>query len=98
MMPVSALTKTEIEAALQALPQWHYQDRTLQRNYLFKNFVQAFAFMGKVAKLAEQQAHHPDWSNSYNKVQICLITHQINAVSEHDIKLAKAIEELYQKD
>ena len=52
----------------------------------------------KVAELAEQQAHHPDWSNSYNKVQIRLTTHQIGAVSQRDISLAKAIEALYHKD
>lgn len=95
MMSLSALTQTEIEAALQVLPKWHYQAQAIQRHYLFKDFVQAFKFMSKVAELAEQQTHHPDWSNSYNKVEIQLTTHQIGAVSQCDITLAHAIEALF---
>jgi len=97
-MSLQALKPTEIEAALSQLPQWHYLAQAIQRDFLFKDFAQAFSFMGKVAELAEQQAHHPDWSNSYNKVQIRLTTHQIGAVSQRDISLAKAIEALYHKD
>ncbi|WP_427982122.1 4a-hydroxytetrahydrobiopterin dehydratase [Agarivorans sp.] len=97
-MSLQALKPTEIEAALCQLPQWCYQDQAIQRNYQFDDFKQAFGFISKVAELAEQQAHHPDWSNSYNKVQIRLTTHQIGAVSQRDITLAKAIEALYQNN
>ena len=60
----------------------------------FKNFAEAWSFMTHVALLAEKVDHHPDWSNSYNKVEISLSSHDAGGVTKRDIALAQAITEL----
>jgi 4a-hydroxytetrahydrobiopterin dehydratase len=73
----------------------------LEKTFIFGDFVEAFAFMTKVALLAEKTNHHPDWSNVYNKVIIKLSTHDAgNQVTDKDRKLAAAIDRLIysQKD
>ena len=73
---------------------WAQDEQGLHRQFQFKNFVQAWAFMNEVAKLAELHDHHPDWSNSYNKVNITLISHDKKQVTERDFRLADAIDKL----
>ncbi len=74
---------------------WTEKDNSLQASFEFKDFVDAFAFMSKVALIAEKMDHHPNWSNVYNKVEITLTTHDAdNTVTEKDRKLAAAISEL----
>ncbi|MDX1506100.1 MAG: 4a-hydroxytetrahydrobiopterin dehydratase, partial [Spongiibacter sp.] len=85
------LTEHEIEDALKKLPDWQREGDTLRREFQFKNFLDAFAFMTKVAICAEKIDHHPDWSNSYNKVVISLTTHDVGGLSPRDLALAEAI-------
>ena len=85
------LTQQEIDTALGALPEWSLSEGRLCRQLEFANFVQAFAFMTRVALRAEKIDHHPDWSNSYNRVDIALLTHDIGALSAKDLALAEAI-------
>lgn len=66
----------------------------LRRQVEFADFTQAWAFMAKVAKKAEAMNHHPDWSNSYNKVTITLTTHDAGGVTQADIDLASFINSL----
>lgn len=74
---------------------WKEENNKLTRTIEFKDFVEAFGFMSQVAILAEKQAHHPEWSNVYNKVTIHLTTHdQGSTVTEKDRKLAAAIDAL----
>ncbi|SFC01202.1 4a-hydroxytetrahydrobiopterin dehydratase [Parapedobacter composti] len=74
---------------------WQKKDNTLYRSFTFADFAEAFGFMVKVALLAEKQNHHPTWSNSWNKVEIWLSTHDAgNTVTEKDRKLAEAIDKL----
>lgn len=74
---------------------WTEADDKLQREFQFKDFSEAFAFMSRVALLAEKMDHHPEWSNVYNKVTIVLSTHSAgNTVTEKDRKLAAAIDKL----
>ena len=74
---------------------WTIEDGKLCRTFKFKDFSEAFAFMTRVAFLAEKQNHHPDWSNVYNSVHIALNTHDAGgAVTEKDHKLAAAIDKL----
>ena len=76
---------------------WSEENNQLKRTFIFKNFVDAFAFMTRVAFIAEKMNHHPNWSNVWNKVEICLCTHDAgNIVTEKDRKLAKAIDEIYE--
>jgi len=74
---------------------WQEKDNTLYRQFTFKDFSEAFAFMTRVALLAERMDHHPNWSNVWNKVEISLCTHDAgDIVTDRDRKLAKAIDEL----
>ncbi len=74
---------------------WIEKDDKLQQTFEFKDFVEAFSFMTKVAIIAEKVDHHPNWSNVYNVVTIQLCTHdQGNVVTDRDRKLAEAIDKL----
>ena len=74
---------------------WIELNNGLEREYLFADFKEAFAFLTKVAKLAEQHQHHPEISNVYNQVKLRLSTHDAgNNVTEKDYKLAKEINQL----
>lgn len=74
---------------------WQEQNNQLTRSFEFKDFSEAWAFMNRVALLAEKMDHHPNWSNVYNKVDIALTSHDAgNTVTERDRKLAKAIDKL----
>ena len=74
---------------------WKEENNKLKRTFAFKDFSEAFAFMTRVALIAEKQNHHPWWSNVYNKVEIELNTHDADdVVTEKDWKLAKAIDKL----
>ncbi|EOZ92159.1 Pterin-4-alpha-carbinolamine dehydratase [Indibacter alkaliphilus LW1] len=74
---------------------WKEENNKLCRTFEFKDFQEAFAFMCRVAFLAEAQGHHPNWSNVYNKVTIELTTHDAgNTITEKDRQLAKAIDKI----
>jgi 4a-hydroxytetrahydrobiopterin dehydratase len=74
---------------------WEEKNNQLQKTFHFKNFSEAFAFMTRVAMLAEKQNHHPYWTNVWNKVEILLSTHDAgNIVTEKDRTLAAAIDTL----
>lgn len=74
---------------------WTEEENQLKRSFTFKDFSEAFAFMTRVAFLAEAQQHHPNWSNVYNRVDIVLTTHDAgNLVTEKDRKLARSIDKL----
>ena len=74
---------------------WEEKDNSLYRSFTFKNFSEAFAFMTRVALLAEKQDHHPTWKNTYNKVEIWLNTHDKGSVvTDSDRKLAEAIDQI----
>lgn len=74
---------------------WKEENNRLIRTFEFSDFTEAFAFMTRVAFLAEKMNHHPNWSNVYNKVTIELTTHDAgNVVTERDKKLAQAIDKI----
>lgn len=75
--------------------EWAEQNNRLKKDFKFKDFSEAFAFMTRVALLAEKMDHHPYWSNVYNTVSIELSTHDAgDVVTDKDRKLAKAIDKL----
>ncbi|MGA9212887.1 4a-hydroxytetrahydrobiopterin dehydratase [Kaistella sp.] len=74
---------------------WKETDGKLQQTFKFKDFSEAFAFMTRVALVAESQQHHPEWFNAYNKVTISLCTHDAgDIITEKDYKLAQAIDKI----
>jgi 4a-hydroxytetrahydrobiopterin dehydratase len=87
------LTDAEIDAALSALPGWTRVGEGLERSFRFADFTRAFAWMTRVALLAEKADHHPEWSNVYNKVEVRLTTHDAGGITAMDIALATAMGE-----
>jgi 4a-hydroxytetrahydrobiopterin dehydratase len=74
---------------------WDERDGALHRTFEFADFAEAFAFMTRVAMLAERLDHHPDWSNSWNRVDIALTSHDAgHTVTERDRRMAAAIDRL----
>ena len=77
---------------------WKEENNQLKRSFEFKDFIDAFTFMTKVAFASEKMGHHPNWSNAYNKVDILLFTHEANnSISEKDRRLSKEIDEIFKK-
>jgi 4a-hydroxytetrahydrobiopterin dehydratase len=77
------------------LPEWQMIPSTqeLRRVFEFKDFKNAFEFMMLCAKLAEELDHHPDWSNSWNRVSVRLSTHSVKALTELDVTMARAMDQ-----
>ncbi len=93
---VEQLSPEERATALDRLGEWDVDDSRdgITRQFIFKDFSEAFAFMTRVALLAEVQDHHPEWSNVWNRVDILLTTHDAGGLSQRDIKMATAIDAL----
>lgn len=91
---IAKLTEAERRSALAELAQWRLAEGrdAIQRSFKFKSFNEAWGFMNRVALLAEQQDHHPEWFNVYNRVDILLSTHDCGGLSQRDVKLAQAID------
>jgi 4a-hydroxytetrahydrobiopterin dehydratase len=88
------LESSELEAALSELPNWRREGDAILRDFRFEDFVGAFSFMTAVALLAERANHHPEWSNVYNRVSIRLTTHDAGGLTQRDVELAGAIDDL----
>lgn len=71
---------------------WDAERDALHKQLIFQDFSEAWAFMSRVALLAEQLGHHPEWSNVYNRVEITLTTHDCDGLSALDVAMARAIE------
>jgi 4a-hydroxytetrahydrobiopterin dehydratase len=88
------LSDRQRDESLQGLKGWTHDSAgdAIEQVFGFKDFSEAFAFMARVALAAEKAGHHPDWSNSYNRVTIRLTTHDAGGLSQKDIALAQAID------
>ena len=84
------------EAALKDLPGWRYdpEARALRRTFRFRDFSEAFGFMARAALEAEKADHHPDWSNSYSRVEVSLQTHSAGGVTALDTALAAKMDKV----
>ena len=88
----NANLQQQIETFINNNPAWKLQDNSLQANYEFADFEDAMRVVNAVAQVAEEQQHHPFWSNEYNKLGFILSTHDAgDVVTEKDLKLAEAI-------
>lgn len=86
----------DVTDALSQLPEWGAVDgrAAITKRYKFRNFSEAWGFMSRVALIAEQMNHHPEWFNVYNKVDVTLTTHDAGGVSELDVVMAQKIDAL----
>lgn len=82
------------EKEIKDLDGWEKVENKLSKNFKFKDFIESFSFITKIAMISEKMDHHPDITISYNNVHIDLTTHDINSISKNDIILARKIEEL----
>jgi 4a-hydroxytetrahydrobiopterin dehydratase len=87
-------TDQEIQANLKEISNWQLLDNSISKDFTFKNFSAAFAFLTQIAMAAEKLNHHPEIKNVYNKVSIQLNTHDVGGLTELDFKLAKQIDKL----
>ena len=94
-MSKEKLSKRAIAVGLRKLEGWTVVKGNLHRTFEFKNFTEAFGFMKRVALAANRMDHHPDWSNSYNKVTVDLSTHSAGGLTKNDFELAGRIQEIY---
>jgi 4a-hydroxytetrahydrobiopterin dehydratase len=93
---IEQLDEDERAEALDALGEWDFDEArdAITRSFLFTDFSEAFAFMTRVALLAEVHDHHPEWSNVWNRVDILLTTHDAGGLSARDLRMAEAIDAL----
>ena len=93
-MAIEQLNEEERAAALDALDEWDFDEArdAITRSFTFADFSEAFAFMTRVALLAEKADHHPEWSNVWNRVDILLTTHDAGGLSQRDVDMAEAID------
>ena len=88
------LRPEEIQSRLPSLKGWSVENEKLHKVFTFKNFIEAFGFMSRVALLAEAMNHHPEWSNVYKKVTLDLTTHEAGGISPLDFDLAAKVDAL----
>ncbi|WP_419825455.1 4a-hydroxytetrahydrobiopterin dehydratase [Sphingomonas sp.] len=93
-MTIAKFDAAARDEALAVLPGWRHEPGrdALTRSFRFSGFAEAFAFMTRVAILAEKADHHPEWSNVYDRVDILLTTHDAGGLSSRDVTLARAID------
>lgn len=84
----------EIEESLGKVNNWKFENDCIVKNFQFKNFSEALAFIVRVGILAEKINHHPNIQNVYNKVTLMLNTHDVNGITEKDFELAESIDNL----
>lgn len=88
------LEETDIAQRLLALPDWRRVGESLHRDFRFADFSSAFAWMAKIAVVAETMDHHPEWKNVYNRVEVSLTTHDAGGLTRKDFDLAQRMDRL----
>jgi 4a-hydroxytetrahydrobiopterin dehydratase len=93
-MKYEKLDRTAIDENLAELSGWALaaDGLSISKTFKFRNFVEAFGFMTEAALAAEKFNHHPEWFNVYSRVEVKLTTHDAGGLTDHDVKLAKAME------
>ena len=92
MVPVARLTEAQVRQALQTLSGWVVKGLQISKQYTFNDFLEAMAFVNRVAALAEAADHHPDITIHYNRVILTLATHSAGGLTEKDFALARQID------
>lgn len=89
---MTALSAAELELALHSLPNWRLEQGKLMRDWTFADFVQALAFVNRVAEIAERAGHHPDIDMRYSRVRLSLVTHDAGGLTGRDLEMAHQLE------
>lgn len=87
------LDSTELQGGLARLPEWRVENGKLVREFRFRDFADAFAFMTACALRIHALDHHPEWSNVYSRVRVELVTHDAGGITARDVELAGVMEE-----
>ena len=93
MAPMTRLDHDNAERKLADVPGWGITQGALHREVEFRNFVEAFGFMTMVALAAEKLNHHPDWSNSWNRVTVDIVSHAAGGITDACFELAAACDD-----
>ena len=96
-MQISKASEDQLQAFISQNQQWALKDGKLHREFLFKDFVEAFGFMTEVAIKAESLDHHPEWFNVYKRVVVDLTTHEASGISSRDFKLAEIMDDIAER-
>ena len=91
------LQKDELIKLVEVIPGWKINSNNIEREFNFRNFIEAFSFMTKIALICEKHNHHPNLENVYSKVIIKLSTHDLGGITNLDQIIASEINELFEK-
>lgn len=92
---MAVLTNDQVDAALPDLNGWERSDGALRRSIEFPAFLEGVDAVGRVAELAEQKDHHPDIDIRWRTVTFALVTHSAGGITDQDLEMAKAIDQLF---
>lgn len=93
-MGLTKLSDEQIKKELTNLPSWSLVNGKLHKDFVFKDFIEAFGFMSTAALHIEKMNHHPEWFNVYNKIKVDLTTHDAGGITQNDINLARILNSL----
>lgn len=88
------IPENDLRQALTGLPKWTRKGNAMERLFEFDNFLQAMAFVNKIAEAAEAANHHPDIAISYNKVTLGLTSHDAGGITQRDVRMAGTIDQI----
>lgn len=91
---MNRLTDEQIKKELAGLDGWSVVGGKLHKEFIFKDFIEAFGFMSRAAMHIEKMNHHPEWFNVYNKLRVELVTHDAGGITQNDVALAKTLDSL----
>lgn len=94
---VKPFSAAKAKKYLTSLNGWKLVGKKITKQFKFKNFMELIKFVNHLARLAEKEGHHPDFTVNYSKLDIVLWTHAINGLSENDFILAAKIDKLYKE-
>jgi 4a-hydroxytetrahydrobiopterin dehydratase len=96
-MPIERLNPEQLISLARELPDWQCTANgdAISRGFLFSDFVSAFAFMTQVAAAAELHNHHPQWSNTYRRVNVVWTTHDVQGLTQLDVLMAKVCDRCF---
>ena len=93
-MALEKLADEQIRKELSNISGWNVMNGKLHKDFVFKDFIDAFGFMSRAAIHIEKMNHHPEWFNVYNKIKVDLVTHDAGGITQNDINLAKILNSL----